>query len=224
MLQIILSDDGRGIELERLRAKVVERGLTSAGDRRRLSEAELLDFSSCPVFQPRSMSPRSPAAVSGSTWFKAWCARSAARFAMASRPGKGTRFILQLPITVSVIRALLVEIAGEPYAFPLSRIDRIFMLDRKDVRELEGKPHTMLDDQPVGLVEAAVVLDLPAGATRGAAELLPSWLPATGAIGSAWWLTGSWASATCASRRWTLGWARCPISTALRCSRTAGRS
>ena len=50
-----------------------------------------------------------------------------------SRPGKGTRFVLQLPITVSVIRALLVEIAGEPYAFPLSRIDRIFMLDRDDV-------------------------------------------------------------------------------------------
>jgi two-component system sensor histidine kinase and response regulator WspE len=55
----------------------------------------------------------------------------------------------------------------------LSRIDRIFMLDRKDVRELEGKPHTMLDDQPVGLVEAAVVLGQPAAAARGAAELLP---------------------------------------------------
>ena len=79
-----------------------------------------------------------------------------------TRPGKGTRFVLQLPITVSVIRALLVEIAGEPYAFPLSRIDRIFMLDRQDVRELEGKPHVMLDDQPVGLVEASVVLELPA--------------------------------------------------------------
>ena len=67
--------------------------------------------------------------------------------------------MLQLPITVSVIRALLVEIAGEPYAFPLSRIDRIFMLDRKDVRELEGKPHVMLDDQPMGLVEARLCLN-----------------------------------------------------------------
>ena len=47
--------------------------------------------------------------------------------------------------------------------FRLSRIDRILMLDRKDVRELEGKPHVMLDDQPVGLVEASVVLELSAG-------------------------------------------------------------
>ena len=69
--------------------------------------------------------------------------------------------MLQLPITVSVIRALLVEIAGEPYAFPLNRIDRIIMLDRNDVRELEGKPHVVVDDQLVGLVEASNVLELP---------------------------------------------------------------
>jgi two-component system sensor histidine kinase and response regulator WspE len=78
-----------------------------------------------------------------------------------------------LPITVSVIRALLVEIAGEPYAFPLSRIDRIFMLDRNNLRELEGKQHAMLDDQPVGLVEATRVFDLPSGQAIREGELLP---------------------------------------------------
>jgi two-component system sensor histidine kinase and response regulator WspE len=79
---------------------------------------------------------------------------------VATRPGKGTRFTLQLPITVSVIRALLVEIAGEPYAFPLSRIDRILTVTPGDVRDLEGKPHVLLDDQLVGLVEATRVLEL----------------------------------------------------------------
>jgi two-component system sensor histidine kinase and response regulator WspE len=68
---------------------------------------------------------------------------------------------------------LLVEIAGEPYAFPLSRIDRIFMLDRNDLRELEGKQHTMLDDQPVGLVEATRVFDLPTNHAPRAGERLP---------------------------------------------------
>ena len=92
---------------------------------------------------------------------------------VSSRPGKGTRFVLQLPITVSVIRALLVEIGGEPYAFPLSRIDRIFMLNRDDLRELEGKQHAMLDDQPVGLVEATRVFGLPADHAPGVGELLP---------------------------------------------------
>src|SRR4029077_17458469 len=80
---------------------------------------------------------------------------------IAAQPGKGTRFILQLPISISVIRALLVEIAGEPYAFPLNRIARLLTLDRKAVRALEGKPHVLLDDQLVGLVEATRVLELP---------------------------------------------------------------
>ena len=53
MLQIVLSDDGRGIDLERLRAKVVERGLTTAAIAARLSEAELLDFLFLPGFSTK---------------------------------------------------------------------------------------------------------------------------------------------------------------------------
>jgi two-component system, chemotaxis family, sensor histidine kinase and response regulator WspE len=173
MLQIILSDDGRGIEPERLRTKVVERGLTTAAVASRLSEHELLDFLFLPGFSTREHVTEVSGRGVGLDVVQNMVRAVRGSVRVASRPGKGTRFILQLPITVSVIRALLVEIAGEPYAFPLSRIDRIFMLDRKDVRELEGKPHTMLDDQPVGLVEAAVVLDQPAGTPRGTAALLP---------------------------------------------------
>jgi two-component system sensor histidine kinase and response regulator WspE len=80
---------------------------------------------------------------------------------VASRVGKGTRFTLQLPITMSVIRALLVRIAGEPYAFPLNRIDRIVRVPRDEVRRLEGRPHFLIDDQLVGLVDAVQVLELP---------------------------------------------------------------
>ena len=53
MLQIVLADDGRGIDLERLRAKVVERGLTTAAMAARLSEAELLDFLFLPGFSTK---------------------------------------------------------------------------------------------------------------------------------------------------------------------------
>ena len=98
------------------------------------------------------------------------------------------------------------------------------MLDRKNLRELEGKPHAMLDDQPVGLVEAAAVLELPASQTSARASCYRSWSPATAVIASAWWSTDSWASATCESRRSIPGWARFRISTALRYSRMAGRS
>jgi two-component system, chemotaxis family, sensor histidine kinase and response regulator WspE len=173
MLQLVLSDDGRGISLERLRTKVVERGLTTAAMAARLSEAELLDFLFLPGFSTKEQVTEVSGRGVGLDVVQSMVHAVRGSVKVASRPGKGTRFVLQLPITVSVIRALLVEIAGEPYAFPLNRIDRIFMLDRKDLHELEGKPHTMLDDQPVGLVEAVAVLELPGDFVRKAGELMP---------------------------------------------------
>ena len=92
---------------------------------------------------------------------------------VTSRSGKGTRFVLQLPITISVARALLVEIAGEPYAFPLNRIDRLFMLDPQEVHELEGKSHAVLDEQPIGLVEASKVLGLSGQHGHRQGDLIP---------------------------------------------------
>ena len=142
MLQIILSDDGRGIDLERLRAKVVERELTTAAIAAQLSEAELLEFLFLPGFSTKEHVTEVSGRGVGLDVVHNMVRAVGGLVRVNARPGKGTRFVLQLPITVSVIRALLVEIAGEPYAFPLSRIDRIFMLDRKDVRRARRESRT----------------------------------------------------------------------------------
>ena len=85
---------------------------------------------------------------------------------------------------MSVIRALLVKIAGEPYAFPLNRIERIARVPRDEVRRLEGRPHFLLDGHLVGLIDAVQVLGLPGGRARGATRCRSSsW--ATGGAGSA---------------------------------------
>ena len=173
MLQIILSDDGRGVDLERLRTKVVKRQLTTAAIAKDLSEAELLEFLFLPGFSTKEHVTEVSGRGVGLDVVHNMARAVGGSVRINARHGTDTRFVLQLPITVSVIRALLVEIAGEPYAFPLSRIDRIIMLDRKDLRELEGKPHVILDDQPVGLVEASIVLGLSAGGKHDTGELLP---------------------------------------------------
>ena len=134
MLQIVLGDDGRGIDLERLRAKVVEKGLTTAPMAGRLSEAELLDFLFLPGFSTKEQVTEISGRGVGLDVVQSMVQAVRGSVRVSSQLGKGTRFILQLPITVSVIRALLVEIAGEPFAFPLNRIDRILMLDRHDIR------------------------------------------------------------------------------------------
>jgi two-component system sensor histidine kinase and response regulator WspE len=171
MLQITLSDDGRGIDLERLRAKVVERELTTAAIAKELSEAELLEFLFLPGFSTKEHVTEVSGRGVGLDVVHNMVRAVGGSVRVNAHAGKDTRFMLLLPITVSVIRALLVEIGGEPYAFPLSRIDRITVVDRSDLRELEGKPHVMLDDQPVGLVEASIVLEL--SRAPGIGERLP---------------------------------------------------
>ena len=160
-LQISLSDDGRGIDARRLRSQVVDRGLASAEMAGRLSEAELLEFLFLPGFSTKDAVTEISGRGVGLDVVQDMVKSVGGMVRVASKPGRGTRFTLQLPITMSVIRALLVRIAGEPYAFPLNRIDRIVRVDRADVRRLEGRAHFLLDGQLVGLVEAVMVLGLP---------------------------------------------------------------
>ncbi|HWF18579.1 MAG TPA: chemotaxis protein CheW, partial [Verrucomicrobiae bacterium] len=78
---------------------------------------------------------------------------------IATQPGKGMRFQLQLPLTLSVVRALLVEIAGEPYAIPLSQTSRALKLPMNQIATLEGRPHFTLANQQIGLLTARQILE-----------------------------------------------------------------
>ena len=167
LLQITLSDDGRGIDVERLRTKVVEKGLVAEGMAGRMTEAELLEFLFLPGFSTRDAVTELSGRGVGLDIVQDMVRSVGGTVRVGTKLGKGTRFTLHLPITMSVVRALLVRVAGEPYAFPLNRIDRIARVPRAGLRMLEGRPHFPIDDQLVGLVEAAQVFGLPGGETDG---------------------------------------------------------
>ncbi|MDR3636891.1 MAG: hybrid sensor histidine kinase/response regulator [Isosphaeraceae bacterium] len=172
MLQITLSDDGRGIDSRRLRAKVVERGLATAAMAEQMTEAELLEFLFLPGFSTKEAVTELSGRGVGLDVVQNMVRAVGGIVRVSTQVGKGTRFALQLPITRSVIRALLVRIAGEPYAFPLNRIDRILALEHEQLKVLEGRRHFLMDDQPVGLVDAAQVLNLPPLAPGGSTSTL----------------------------------------------------
>ncbi len=74
--------------------------------------------------------------------------------------GAGSTFVLRLPITLSVIRAALVEIAGEHYAVGLARLERILRVESERLRPVEGRMQFELEGRSVGLLRAARVLEL----------------------------------------------------------------
>ncbi len=153
-LLIIVADDGAGIDLEAVRAAVVRRGLADPETAGRLSDHELLEFLLLPGFSMRDrvtdVSGRGVGLDAVHEMVKA--VRGTVR--IHNEPGRGARFVLQLPLTLSVIRSLLVDVGGEAYAFPLAHVRRTLELSRNGIDMLEGQQHFPFEGRPVGLVMA----------------------------------------------------------------------
>ncbi len=159
-LIVRVSDDGRGIDPERIRAKVVSRSLAAPEMAERMSIAELLEFLFLPGFSTASTVTEISGRGVGLDVVQSTAQEIGGKAAIESRLGKGTAFRLELPLTLSVVRAAVVEIAGEPYAFPLVRLERVVRMPYAELTTVEGRQQFMLDGVSVGTVDASVLLGL----------------------------------------------------------------
>ncbi|WP_432738654.1 Hpt domain-containing protein [Maridesulfovibrio sp. FT414] len=161
MLFIELRDDGRGIDPERIRAKVVEKNLAPARMAADMSRAELMEFLFLPGFSTAGKVTEISGRGVGLDVVHAMVQEVGGTVRAESEPGRGMVFSMQLPLTLSVIRTLLVEISGQPYAVPLSRISRIAAIYPADLQLVEDRQYISLDGTNVGLVPAAQILGTP---------------------------------------------------------------
>jgi len=162
MLLIEVIDDGRGIDPESLRRVVIEKGLTTNDIAAKLSEPELLEFVFLPGFTLKDTVTEISGRGVGLDAVQTMIKRVGGTVRVTSEPTQGTKFQLQLPLTLSVLRTLLVEIAGEQYALPVTRIKSVLKLPRARVESIEGREHFTYDNQQIGLVAARQVLGLSA--------------------------------------------------------------
>ena len=158
MLQILVSDDGAGIDLGVLRESIVERKLATAEFARTLSEPELLEFLFLPGFTLKNTVTEISGRGVGLDAVLDMVKQLRGTVRVTSQVGGGSRFVLQLPLTLSVVRTLLAEVGGEFYAFPLAYIARTFSLPRGQIEMLEGRQLFDFEGRAVGLVDASQVL------------------------------------------------------------------
>lgn len=168
-LLISVADDGPGADLSAVRAAIVRQRLTDAGTAARLTDAEVLEFLLLPGFSMREQVTDVSGRGVGLDAVHEMVKRVRGAVRIFNEPGQGMRFVLQLPLTLSVIRSLLVEVGGEPYAFPLVHVRRALEIDRAGIDVLEGQQHFSLDERRVGLVTAHQLFDAgePDGAGAG---------------------------------------------------------
>jgi two-component system sensor histidine kinase and response regulator WspE len=167
MLVLTVTDDGAGIDLSKLRRKIVERKLAAAQMAETMHEAELLEFLFLPGFSTAAAVTEFSGRGVGLDVVQDMVRKVGGSVHITTRPGAGTTFHLQLPITLSVLRAVVVTIGGEPYAFPHNRIDRLVRVARTDVGSIQDRQFVAVDGSNVGLVLAAQLFDLGAAPPDG---------------------------------------------------------
>ena len=159
MLRIEIQDDGRGIDIDRLKNKILEKGLTTQEILSGLSQAELLEFLFLPAFSTADKVTELSGRGVGLDVVQSMMQELGGTVRIETTAGAGTVFQLSLPITRSVIRALLLEIAGELYALPIPRIVQVCVVPASQIRTVENRRYTTIDDNEVGLVSAQHVLE-----------------------------------------------------------------
>ncbi|HFQ80520.1 MAG TPA: hybrid sensor histidine kinase/response regulator [Desulfobacterales bacterium] len=159
-LYITIADDGRGIDLPALRRRIVDKRLVSEQVAAELSEAELLEFVFLPNFSTREMPNQTSGRGVGLDVVRNIITQVRGSVDLTSIPGYGCCFELCLPLTLSIIRALIVEINNEPYAVPLVNIDHTIRLKRSEIKAMEGRRYIISHEKRVGIIAAQQVLDL----------------------------------------------------------------
>lgn len=160
MLSIEISDDGRGVDLDRIRASVVARGMASDAMAAAMSPAELLEFLFLPAFSLKETASAISGRGVGLDIVQQVIREQNGSVRIESQQGAGFRTSITLPLTQSIVRALVFDVQGEAYAIPIVKVERVLKIPKAGISTLENKQFFDVGGEHLGLVPAAQVLEL----------------------------------------------------------------
>jgi two-component system chemotaxis sensor kinase CheA len=147
-----VTDDGRGIDAQKIRTKAIELGLTTAEEASRLTEAQVLDF----IFRPGFSTAEEVTEVSGRgvgmDVVQSVLHRLKASISVETRLGQGTTFRLKLPLTLAIIKALLFWVEQRLYAVPLNAVLEIARTFETEVHQVDNYEVLQLRNQVLPLL------------------------------------------------------------------------
>ena len=157
---IEVRDDGAGIDEARIREVAVERGLVTREQTEEMERRELLNL----VFQPGFSTKRDVSELSGRgvglDVVKTNLQRLSGLIDISSRRGEGTTFTLTLPLTLAIIRALMVKVSGRTYAIPLNAVLEIVSVKETTLRTIEKREVIEVRGQTTPFIRLARVFGL----------------------------------------------------------------
>jgi two-component system, chemotaxis family, sensor kinase CheA len=160
VLQVEVADDGAGIDPARVRTRALERGLLGPEAAERVGDREVLDLVFSSGFSTADRVTGLSGRGVGLDVVREHVERLHGTITLDTEVGRGTRFLLELPLTVATTLCLLVGVADRPFGLPATSVMRIERVRPQDLGWAGGQRVVPVDGRPVPLVPAAALLGL----------------------------------------------------------------
>ncbi|MCM0083004.1 chemotaxis protein CheA [Geomonas sp. Red32] len=155
---IQIEDDGAGIDLGRVRQKAVERGVI--GSPFEVSDKEALEFIFLPGFSTSEQVSEISGRGVGMDVVRTNIAALSGMIDLETFPGRGTRVTITLPITLAIIKALIITTAGRTYALPITSVLESIIVERKEIKTVERKEVIQLRETTLPLLRLSDFFEL----------------------------------------------------------------
>ena len=161
-MELLVSDDGRGIDAAKLRKKAVESGAMSQVEAENLDDASALELIFRSGFSTSSAVTEISGRGLGMAILREGVEGLGGRLSIESESGAGSTFRLNLPLALATLRGVLVEERGRLFVIPSTNIERVGRVDRSEVRRTGRSESILVDGVPVALAGLGNVLEMPA--------------------------------------------------------------
>ena len=155
---LLVSDDGRGMNPERLRAKALEKGLITDEEANSMDDRQSFNLIFLPGFSTVDVASDVSGRGVGMDVVKTNIHKLNGTIDIKTTPGEGTTFIISLPLTLAILPVLLVELGDQPFAVPLTMVREILPIDVNLVQEVGGAAVMVVRGEVLPLLPLAGLL------------------------------------------------------------------
>ena len=158
---LIIADDGRGMSPERIRMKAIEKGIIREEEANTLDDRQSLNLIFLPGFSTMTQASAVSGRGVGMDVVKTNIQKLNGSVEIRSEPGKGSVFIISLPLTLAILPVLLVLLGDQPFALPLSMVREILPIEKSKMQEVGGKETLVVRGEVLPVVALSRLLGWP---------------------------------------------------------------
>lgn len=155
---ILVADDGRGMNAERLRGKAVEKGLITEEEASSMDERQSFNLVFLPGFSMAAQISDVSGRGVGMDVVRTNIQKLNGSIEIQSHLGKGTTFVISLPLTLAILPVLLVRLGDQPFAVPLSMVREILPIEAQEVKEVGGRATMVVRGEVLPILPLAGLL------------------------------------------------------------------